>query len=334
MEISLQNQGKRHLSLPPLFNPQKGTTILEPPGKGLGYWVGAPSVIFDEKVSRFYLYYRVRKPRPVRGADCYIAESKDGIKFSPIWRAKKEDFNSSSIEKSSLTKTIDDKYRLYISFVDPLDNRWRIDMMEASHPEEFKTDKREEILTASSIQCEGVKDPYVLIVGGKYYMIVSYAPTPKKVNEELEKKMHITGDVYNTGITKSYTGLALSNDGINFKWWGDILSPGKLWDAYTSRISCILYLPPVFITFYDGSSTVKENYEEKTGLAISFDLIHYDKVTEEKSLLSSPHASGSLRYMDSIIVNNEIYYYYEYARENGSHELRMNKVSCKDYTGR
>ena len=326
MKVALQGQGKRYLGVPPLFNPQEGTTVLEPPGKSSGYWVGAPSVIYDEEVSKFYLYYRLRKPRPVRGGECYIAESKDGIKFTSIWGAKKEDFNSSSVEKSCLIKTIDGKYRLYMSFVGPLDNRWRIEMMEASHPEEFKTDKREEILTASSIQCEGVKDPYVLVVGGRYYMIVSYAPTPEKVNEELKKKMHITADVYNTGITKSHTGLALSNDGISFKWWGNILSPGELWDSYASRISCILYLPPVFLAFYDGSSTVEENYEEKTGLAISFNLKDYDKITEETPLLTSSYASGSLRYMDCIIVNEEIYYYYEYTRKDGSHELRMNKV--------
>jgi len=326
MDIALRGQEKRCLGLPPLFDPQEGMTILEPPGGSAGYWVGAPSVLYDKEVSRFYLYYRVRRPRPIRGGECYIAESDDGVKFTPIWQAKKEDLNSSSVEKSCLTRTMDGKYRLYISYVDPADNRWRIDMMEASHPEEFKTDKRKEILTASSIQCEGVKDPYVLIVGGKYYMIVSYALTPEKADEKLKRKMHITADVYNTGITKSHTGLALSNDGINFEWWGDILSPGKAWDAYASRISCILYLPPVFVAFYDGSSTVRKNYEEKTGLAVSFDLIHYDKVTEEKPLLISPYASGSLRYMDSIIVNNEIYYYYEYAREDGSHEIRMNKV--------
>ncbi|GAH41355.1 unnamed protein product, partial [marine sediment metagenome] len=51
------------------------------------------------------------------------------------------------------------------------DNRWRIDMMEASHPKEFKVDEKKKVLTASSIQCEGVKDPYVLVLGGKYYMV-------------------------------------------------------------------------------------------------------------------------------------------------------------------
>jgi len=57
--------------------------------------------------------------------------------------------------------------------------------MEASSPEKFKPGERKEILTASSIHCEGVKDPYVLVVGGRYYMIASYAPTPEKVSEEL-----------------------------------------------------------------------------------------------------------------------------------------------------
>jgi len=322
----LQDQRRRCLGILPLFDPRKGTTVLEPPGSGVGYWVGTPSVLYDEEISKFYLYYRVREPRPMRGTECHIAESEDGIRFSSIWQARKEDFDSSSVEKSCLIKTLDGQYRLYISFVGHADSRWRIEMMEGSNPAEFRTDKRKVILTASSIQCEGVKDPYVLIVGGKYYMIVSYVPSPKNVNEELQKRMHTTGDVYNTGVSKSHTGLALSNNGINFSWWGDILSPGDSWDAYTSRISCVIYLAPVFIALYDGASTVKENYEEKTGLATSFNLTHYDKVTEKKPLLVSPYASGSLRYVDSIIVNGEVYYYYEYARQDGSHELRMNKV--------
>jgi len=329
MGIIVQDLEKRHIGVLPLFDPQKGTTVLESSGKGSGYWVGAPSIIYDKELSRFYLYYRIRKPRPVRGGECYIAESNDGVKFIPIWQAKKEEFGSPSVERSCLTKTVDGKYRLYISYVDPADNRWRIDMIEASHPTEFKVAKRIKILTASFIQCEGVKDPYIIIMGRKYYLIVSYALTTKKIDEGLEKKMHSTADVYNTGMIKSCTGLALSNDGINFTWWGNILSPGKKWDAYTSRISCVLYLPPIFTAFYDGASTVKENYEEKTGLAVSFNLMHYDKLTEEEPKLVSPHASGSLRYMDSIIVGNEIYYYYEYTVMDGSHELRMNKVKLR-----
>lgn len=329
MKITMGRGGRDILSKRALLNPEEGMTVLESPGSGTGYWTGAPSVLYDEKTTKFYLYYRIRKPRPIRGVECYIAQSKDGIKFSPIWGAKKEEFDSPSVERGCLIRTRDGSYRLYISLVDPVDNRWRIDVMEALHPEEFKVNERKRVLSPSFIPCEGVKDPYVLVVEEKYYMMVSYAPTPKEASAELRKKMHLTADVYNTGTTKSHTGLALSNDGINFEWWGDVLSPGKGWDAYASRISCVLCLPPVFIAFYDGSSTVKENYEEKTGLGISFDLMHYQKITREEPLFFSPHTSGSLRYMDCIIVDGEVYYYYEYATEDGSHEVRMNKVRLK-----
>jgi len=89
-------------------------------------------------------------------------------------------------------------------------------------------------------------------------------------------------------------------------------------------LSTVVYIPPVFNVFYDGSEGVNENCEEKTGLAISFDLKHYERVTEAAPILTSPHASGSLRYMDAITIKDKIYYYYEYARPDGSHELRLN----------
>jgi hypothetical protein len=88
----------------------------------------------------------------------------------------------------------------------------------------------------------------------------------------------------------------------------------------------VLYIPPVFNVFYDGSASVGENYEERTGLAITFDLMNYQHVTDSAPLLVSPHASGSLRYMDVVRLGEDIYYYYEYARPDGSHELRVNKV--------
>lgn len=40
----------------------------------------------------------------------------------------------------------------------------------------------------------------------------------------------------------------------------------------------------------------------------------------------APHGSGSLRYLDAVVRDDAIYYYYEYARPDGSHELRMNRV--------
>ena len=334
---------KRQIGIAPLFDPEEGTTILEPPGQGKGYWVGAPSVIYDDDKGKFYIYYRRRKPREMldvgspttrkkkesedsreigRGYECGISESSDGVKFHEIWTASKELFGSISVERGALVKTLEGKYRLYIGYVAPEDSKWKIDMVEADSPEKLDPKTRKLVLAPEDCEVEGVKDPYILIVGGKYYMLVSYATSPKRPAEGL----HDTADIFNTGKTTSRTGLALSSDGVNFTWIADVLSPGVGWNAYAARATSVLYVAPVFNVFYDGGASVDENYEERTGLAITFDLMNYHHVTDQAPLLVSPHASGSLRYMDVVRLGEDIYYYYEYARPDGSHELRMNKV--------
>ena len=90
---------RKQFGSPLLFDPSEGETIIEPLGTGDGYWAGAPSVIYDQETERFYLYYRLRKPRPVRGGLCRIDQSSDGVHFETIWEATKEDFDSPSIER-------------------------------------------------------------------------------------------------------------------------------------------------------------------------------------------------------------------------------------------
>jgi len=324
----IAGEHKGWMGMAPLFDPEEGTTILEPPGNGKGNWIGAPGVIYDDDEGKFYIYYRRRKPRgdgADRGYECGISESSDGVTFNEIWTASKDLFGSISVERGALVKTLDGKYRLYLGYVAPEDGKWKIDMVEADSPAKLDPKTRKLILAPENCGVEGVKDPYILIVGGKYYMLVSYAPSPVKMTDGL----HDSADVFNTGKTSSNTGLALSSDGINFTWMGDVLSPpGSGWNAYAARVTCALYVAPIFNIFYDGGADVGENYEEKTGLAITFDLMKYHHVTEKAPLLVSPHASGSLRYMDVVRLNEDIYYYYEYARPDGSHELRMNKVKA------
>ncbi len=311
----------------PLFNPEEGKSIKEPLGIGSGYWVGAPSVVYDYEKAKFYLYYRIRVPRPGRGVECRISESEDGIHFTDIWQAKKEDFPTDSMERASLIKGLDGRYKLYISYVDPADNKWRTDLTEADSPGEFHLSSRKKIFTASDISAEGVKDPYVVIIGGIYYMFLSYVPTPLELDEDMKEKMHKTADVYNTGLAKSKAALAISKDGLNYTWMGDVMTPSLLgWESYTARICSIGYLPPVFTVFYDGCRGVSENYEERTGIALSWDLKSFQNLTKDGPALMSPNGQGSLRYMDLVQFKDEIFYYYEYTREDGSHELRLNRV--------
>jgi hypothetical protein len=311
----------------PLFDPRTGTTVLEPPGKGAGYWAGAPSALYDDDTENFYLYYRLRVPLELgRGVECRVARSQDGATFTDIWKARKQDFDSPSVEKACLMKTPDGQWRLYLSYVDGADNRWRVDMMEAPEPGTFDPATRQKVFTAAQVGVEGVKDPVVLLIGHTYYMLLSYAPSPESVSDQQRAKMHATADVYNTGITRSCTALATSTDGARFEWHGEVFGPGESWDAYCGRLGGVVYLPPVFTVFYDGSASVDENYEEKTGLAMSLDLRHFERVSRAAPILTSPHASHSLRYIDAVQLAEQIYYYYEYARSDGSHELRLSRA--------
>lgn len=313
----------------PLLDPATGVIIREAPGPGAGNWVGACSATYDDDTGRFYLYFRYRKPRgvePDRGFKCCIAESADGVDFADIWSATKDQFGTTSMERASLFKSPEGIWRLYISYVDPADSRWRIDVMEADSPSGFDPARRTKVLTASQVGLEGVKDPYVVLIGRKYHMLISYAAvTPDGASAGAEK-LHGTSDAYNTGLVKSYTGLATSNDGLNFEWQGCALDVGTGWDAYESRVTSVVYVPPVFNAFYDGTPNVEGNYEEKTGLAVGMDLHSFDRITPDGPAIVSPHASGALRYVDAVQMDGHIFYYYEMARPDGAHDLMVSVV--------
>jgi hypothetical protein len=330
MSAAFNYLSQRHFGRAPLFDPEEGVTVIEPPGTGAGWWAGAMSALYDDETRRFYLYYRLRRPRseavPDRGFECRIATSEDGVHFETLWRATKAELHTASMEKASLLKTLEGRWRLYLSLVDPEDNRWRTDVLEADAPDGFDVNRRQKVFTAGDVGEEGVKDPYVFTVGRLYYALFSYA-TVVPVSPELEATRHATADIFNTGLTKSSTALATSPDGLHFTWHGDVFSPRQEgWDSYAARLGSLLWTPPVFTAFYDGSASVAENYEERTGLALTFDLRHYERVTHAGPILTSLHGSGSLRYLDALVVDGAIHYYYEYARADGSHELRLNKV--------
>ncbi len=61
-------------------------------------------------------------------------------------------------------------------------------------------------------------------------------------------------------------------------------------------------------------------------MAVSYDLSHWQRLTPDGPWASAPHGTGSLRYMDVVPLEDELLFYYEYARPDGSHELRMNRV--------
>lgn len=309
----------------PLFEPEQGLVVREPPGVGAGYWAGAPGVCQDG--DEFYLVYRLRRPRgvnPDRGAEVRIARSRDGLEFADIWQGTKDQLGSTSIERCALVHREEGPWILYVSYVDPADGRWRIDQVSARRPDAFDLRQARPALTAAAIGAEGVKDPFVFWIGGRAHMIVSYAVAARAASAG---ELHGTADAYNTGLIRSATGLATSPDGIQWTWSGPLLEPPATgWDCYCTRIGCLWREPPVWLALYDGSANVSENYEERCGLAWSTDLRSFHRASRDGPILVSRHASQSLRYVDVLDLPDGRYFYYEMARADDGHDLRVLRV--------
>ena len=140
--LNLSTRFGRSVNAP--FAPVDGVVLEAPPGDGAGYWAGAPGAFSDGDT--LYLVYRVRRPRPRRGGELRIARS-DGDRFETIWTAKREDFGSQSIERCAILRS-GRTWRLYVSYVDGIDDRWRIDVIEAGTPDSFETGARRLALDA------------------------------------------------------------------------------------------------------------------------------------------------------------------------------------------
>jgi hypothetical protein len=310
--------------MPERFDPAEATVIRQPECSEPGYWVGAPGAFFDATTGDFYILYRIRRPRgvlPDRGAEVHLARSRDGIQFETIWKCTKDELGTASIERNALRRLDDGRFALYLSFVDPTDGRWRIDVCTSDAADQWDLEQRQNIFTAASLNNEGVKDPALLRIGGQWQMIVSYATADATASHD---ELHGTLDAYNTGLIRSATGLAVSEDGLNWSWEGEIFGPGREgWDCYCSRIGTVFPAEHGWLALYDGSASVEENYEERLGIAYSFDMRKFHRVTHAGPWMQTPHGHGALRYFDVLDFADRRLTYFEMARADGSHDLRV-----------
>ncbi|MGP3910280.1 hypothetical protein [Nonomuraea sp. 10N515B] len=310
------------------FDPEQGLLVMPPETTGAGYWTGCPGVLYEPERGRFLMTYRQRRPRGdarERGWRCAIAESADGLSFTDIWAVEKEELKTSSMERFCLLPD-GDGYLLYLSYVDPADSRWRVDVCRAGGDAAFDVATAEPVLTAASTGTEGVKDPYAVRIGPAIYLFASFA-ADAGLDEAARARAHSTGDIYNVGGTSCPTGLAVGLDGRTFDWRGPVLETGHGWDRYQARLNSFAALPGGgYLGFYDGSSGPAENYEERTGLALSFNLIDWQRLTPAGPWVTSGTNTGSIRYMDVVPVGEQWWLYYEMTRADGSHELRVTRI--------
>lgn len=312
--------------MPSLSTLATGRVIREPAGFENGYWAGAPGVFHATAEGAWYLTYRIRRPRsvePDRGGEARIARSTDLEHWEDIWSVTKDKYNTASIERSALRLGADGQWRYFTSYVDPADGRWCVSVIKAPSIAKLDPAQARPVFKAAPLQLEGVKDPWIFERQGMFLMFLSVAvPTPKTT-----EKSHSTLDIFNTGECVSATALATSRNLDKWQWHGVIFSPRSTgWDKYCRRINSVVADRGIFFALYDGSASHAENYEEKTGVAISTDLRHWESTTPNGPVFTSPHTSTSLRYMDAQVDGSEICLFYEFAREDGAHDLRLTKV--------
>ena len=83
------------------------------------------------------------------------------------------------------------------------------------------------VMTGEDADAVGAKDPFVVIVGRRYFMFVHHAPRHLIPSDATDDELHGTGNVFATEKGKGGAGLAVSDDGVEFEWLGDVLLPGR-----------------------------------------------------------------------------------------------------------
>ena len=290
--------------------------VREPPGKGYGYWVGG-KVYYDSISGQYLLFYRERRPLEAgRGGRCALAVSNDGVIFNDVWSANKSEFAANSIEEGHCVR-YGDRWLLYVSYEMAGTSTWRIDLMEATEPAGFDVRTRRTVLSPGDFGIEWIKDPFVMLRQDEVWM---YAAVPPRAGPTVD------GSVVAARALDA-TVRATSSDGNHFPEIEYVFEAplGDSWHGRRARLNSVIDWNDGFVAFYDGGRTVYDNYEEKTGIAVSPDGAEFTRVENRSPWVES--AYGNVRYVCAVRVESDVFFYYEYTVEDGSHELRVNRIT-------
>jgi hypothetical protein len=256
----------------------------------------------------FTLAYRLRRPvGEGRGYAVEIARSGDGVHFEPIARLERDAFGADSLERPALVRRPDGGWRLYVSCATPGTLHWRVDALDADSPTGFDPVRRVTVLPGDADT--GVKDPVVWRENGRW---------------RLWACCHPLGDP--ARADRMVSRAATSDDGLTWRFAG---GPGfggtpGTWDQRGARVTAVV--PGTTYAYYDGRAGAEENWEERTGLATAGDDGRLQPVGDSP-VGTSPHASGSLRYLTLVALPGGGHrLWYEAAAADGSHDIRTELV--------
>jgi hypothetical protein len=276
--------------------------VVAPEDPRPGAWAGAPSAQLVD--GTWWLAYRLRRPvGEGRGGANVVARAADGVRFTPVAVVHKETFGAESLERPALVHT-DARWRLYVSCATPESKHWRVDLLEADTVAGLEDAEPRTVLPGSATA--GVKDPVIRHDGQQWHLWASVHPLADP-----------------DATDRMTTEHATSADGVAWTWHGTALAgtPGS-WDARGVRFAAVVLDGPRSWALYDGRASAAENWEERTGLAVSSGGDVFAAAGTEP-LLQSPHRPFGLRYTDVVALpDGSARWYYEATRRDGAHELR------------
>jgi hypothetical protein len=272
--------------------------VVPAPGAGPGHWAGGPSAVLHDGV--FHLAYRLRRPvTDGRGFGVAVARSVDGVHFDTVALVARDRFGAASLERPALVRRPDGGWRIYVSCATPGSCHWWVEAVDADLPEDLGEGRRTVVWPGDDTVA--VKDPVVRVGPDGWEAWACCHPLDEVGAED-----------------RMVSRRAVSADGLDWRWTGEELSgTAGTWDARGARVTAMVgdHL------LYDGRATAAENWEERTGLA------RHRPGAAAVALLAepfavSPHASGSLRYVDAVALPGGGHrLYFEAARPDGAHDL-------------
>jgi hypothetical protein len=296
--------GCEHLSVHDFPLPGMGVPVVAvpAPGQGIGWWAGASSAMLDDD-GTFVIAYRVRAGAAGPSATI-VARSPDGERFTAVARLDQARFGAAAMERPSIVRTDDGRWRLYVcSASQPPSRHWWIDLLEADDPSGFADAEARTVFPGDELT--GVKDPLVQRTpdGGWQAWICCH---PLDVRDEEDR------------MTTAY---ATSPDGVTWDWHGTVLRPlARTWDARGARLTVVL---PDGRAAYDGRSSKHENWFERTGLA----RLTGRRPGELEQI--GDEAARDVRYLDVLPLPSGGYrIWYEARLGNESHELRTELIEA------
>jgi hypothetical protein len=226
-----------------------------------------------------------------------VARSDDGETFTTVATLDKSRFGAMSMERPSILRTEEGRWRLYVCCATPGSKHWWIGLLEADHPEHLGDADHRVVFPGD--EAVAVKDPIVRRAGGGWEAWICCHPLEEPDEEDR--------------MTSAY---ATSADGVDWVWHGTVLTPRPgTWDARGARLTAVL---PDGRAAYDGRAAKAENWFERTGLARRADG-RFEQLGDEPV--------SDVRYLEVLLLPEGGYrIYYEAPLPDESHELRTELV--------